>query len=155
MSAIDNLVAHYLDKSAEDTYAYDVKLITSNNNGESWNTAFKPHQDNTNTEHGFVSRVSVDNSSFLTVWLDGREYQYAETDSTKTKQMTLRSALIDKDNNILQKQLIDSRVCDCCQTDLANIKNGQIVVYRDRSNDEIRDIYYSRRIKGAFIYLCF
>ncbi|NNL81667.1 MAG: exo-alpha-sialidase, partial [Flavobacteriaceae bacterium] len=46
--------------------------------------------------------------------------------------------------------LIDERVCDCCQTAMAMTSNGPIIVYRDRSETEIRDIYYSRFIDGKW-----
>jgi hypothetical protein len=40
---------------------------------------------------------------------------------------------------------IDSRVCDCCQTDAAVTREGAVVVYRDRNGDETRDIALVRR----------
>lgn len=145
-----NLVAHYLEKSADDTYAYDVKLIQSSDNGETWNASFKPHTDNTNTEHGFVSKMALNDDSYLSVWLDGRQNAYAETDSTIQAQMTLRSAIINNKGKILQKYLLDNRVCDCCQTDVAMTAEGPIVVYRDRSEDEIRDTYYVKQVNGTW-----
>jgi hypothetical protein len=36
--------------------------------------------------------------------------------------------------------LIDGRVCDCCQTAVAMTSRGPLVVYRDRSEKEVRDI---------------
>lgn len=145
-----NLVAHYLEKSADDTYAYDVKLIQSSDNGETWNASFKPHKDNTNTEHGFVSKMALNDDSYLSVWLDGRQNAYAETDSTIQAQMTLRSAIINNKGELLQEYLLDNRVCDCCQTDVAMTAEGPIVVYRDRSEDEIRDTYYVKQVNGTW-----
>ena len=144
------LVAHYLDKSTEDTYAYNVKLILSNDSGNTWDSPFIPHTDNTNTEHGFVSKVATKDDNFLTVWLDGRQMAYAEKDSTITKEMTLRSAIINKEGTLINEYLLDSRVCDCCQTDTAMTNDGAIVVYRDRSDEEIRDIYYVRQINNEW-----
>jgi hypothetical protein len=34
--------------------------------------------------------------------------------------------------------------CDCCQTDVAATAKGAVLVYRDRSEGEIRDIYAAR-----------
>ena len=46
-----------------------------------------------------------------------------------------------KKEHLLREEELDNRVCDCCQTDLAITKDKQIIVaYRDRSEDEIRDI---------------
>jgi len=143
-----NLVAHYLEKSAEDTYAYDVKLTQSTDNGETWKTSFKPHSDNTNTEHGFVSKIPLTDDSYLSVWLDGRQNAYAETDSTVQKQMSLRSAVFNNKGELQHEYLLDDRVCDCCQTDVAMTNEGPIVVYRDRSEDEIRDTYYVKQVNG-------
>ena len=145
-----SLAAHYLDKSAEDTYAYNVKFTLSNDNGNTWNTPMIPHTDNTNTEHGFVSKVNMKDGNFLSVWLDGRQMAYAEKDSTITKEMTLRSALISKEGELLKEYLLDKRVCDCCQTDAAMTNDGPIVVYRNRTEDEVRDIYYVRQINNQW-----
>lgn len=65
--------------------------------------------------------------------------------------MTLRGTSYNIDGEILEDQLIDNRVCDCCQTDLAITKNGRsIVVYRDRSINEVRDIYYSYKDENTW-----
>ncbi|MGV6832583.1 MAG: hypothetical protein ACWA5P_13605 [bacterium] len=144
----NNLTTHYLEKSAPDTYAYDIKVIISNNFGESWNTAFTIHNDSTNTEHGFVSKATLQDHSMLHVWLDGRKYAYAEKDTTISKEMTLRAATFNKDGELLTSNEIDSKVCDCCQTSTTATSDGAIVVYRDRSDNEIRDIYYSKLVDG-------
>lgn len=140
----NSLAAHYLDKSGEDTYAYNVKLRISNDNGITWNRAIIPHNDGTNTEHGFVSKLALEDDKLLSVWLDGRKYAYSEQDSLIAKEMTLRSAIMDTSGEILTEFELDDRVCDCCQTDTAMTQKGPIVVYRDRSETEIRDIYYVR-----------
>lgn len=140
----NSMAAHYLDKSAEDTYAYNVKLTISNDNGITWNKAIIPHSDGTNTEHGFVSKVALEDDKLLSVWLDGRKYAYSEQDSLIVKEMTLRSAIMDTNGEILSEFELDDRVCDCCQTDSAMTQKGPIVVYRDRTETEIRDIYYVR-----------
>jgi hypothetical protein len=145
-----HLSAHYLEKSADDTYAYDVKLIQSTDHGETWDEAFKPHSDNTHTEHGFVSKVAIDDKSYLSVWLDGRQNAYAETDSTVAAQMTLRSAIVNDKGELIEEHLLDNRVCDCCQTDVAMTSEGPIVVYRNRSDEELRDTYYVKHVNGSW-----
>lgn len=145
-----NLVAHYLEKSANDTYAYNVKLIQSTDNGNTWNEAFSPHSDNTNTEHGFVSKMALNKDSYIAVWLDGRQNAYAETDSTIQKQMSIRSAVFNNQGKLLEENLLDNRVCDCCQTDVAMTNEGPIVVYRNRSENEIRDTYYVKNVNGKW-----
>jgi len=83
------------------------------------------------------------------VWLDGRNYSKHYNDGIK-KEMTLRYATINKSGKVSNDKLLDSRVCDCCQTSAVRTQNGLIVVYRDRSKWEIRDIYYVRYKNGAW-----
>ena len=59
--------------------------------------------------------------------------------------MTLRSAVIGSDGNV-ERSLVDDMVCDCCQTSMTVSQGIPIVVYRDRTKGEIRDISFSRYI---------
>ena len=43
-----------------------------------------------------------------------------------------------------------SRVCECCPTTAAMTSDGPIVAFRNRSEDEIRDIYVSRLEQGRW-----
>lgn len=63
--------------------------------------------------------------------------------------MTLRSGLVG-DAVPKSSELLDDRVCDCCQTDAALAEEGPIVAYRDRSPKEIRDIYVLRRTPSGW-----
>lgn len=138
ISATENvMIAHYLQKSAPDTYAYDVKAKIRNTSG--WSDPFKVHDDSTETEHGFVSIIPQVNDQFRMVWLDGRN-----TTGAHEGAMTLRTAMIDQLGNVSDRTLLDDRVCDCCATTAAATLNGSIVAYRDRSKDEVRDIFVSR-----------
>ena len=94
-----------------------------------------PHTDGINAEHGFVSLLPTPEGKTFAVWLDGRHTKKEEINA-----MTLRSAEIDKDGKLSNEVELDGRVCDCCQTGATWTKKGPIVVYRDRSEDEIRDI---------------
>lgn len=126
-----NILASWLDKSAEGTYEYDVKMSISNNDGGTWSTPFIPHRDSISAEHGFVSMTE----DFQVVWLDGRDIL--------NKQMTLRSAIIDSLGQVSAEFEIDDRVCDCCQTAIEKTNYGTFVLYRNRSEDEVRDHFFS------------
>ena len=148
-------LAHWLERSGRGTYAYDVIMAISRDNGQTWSEPFSPHDDGTLTEHGFVSTFPVPGSvtSLGAVWLDGRETQPAEVDQTHdhhhhhqgSGNMTLRTAVITREGAIEQPYQLDARVCDCCPTAAAQTDEGIIVVYRDRSDDEIRDISIIRQ----------
>ena len=135
----DDLAAHWLVLSAVHSHAYDIAFAESRDNGASWSPAATPHTDGTATEHGFVSIYS-DNGSTGLLWLDGRNMVNAVTDDPLASGMQLRSL----------DQVVDELVCDCCQTDVAVSSSGPIAVYRDRTAGEIRDIYVTRRLDGAW-----
>ena len=144
--------AHWLAKREGGTYAYDVVIALSQNAGETWGEPFTPHSDNTATEHGFVSLFPWQ-QGIGALWLDGRNMDEdgsghshgSESEAPKEETgMTLRAALIAPDQGAVTEYLVDGLVCDCCQTDVAIGPQGPIAVYRNRTSDEIRDIYVSR-----------
>lgn len=148
-----HMIAHILAKSGTGTYAYDVKTVQSFDGGASWNAPTILHNDETETEHGFVSMLAGKNGGFFLAWLDGRNTGGGETvsdDGHGAGAMTIRAAFIDATGAKQQEQELDTRVCDCCQTGAAMTANGPVVVYRDRSEDEIRDIAFVRYEQGAW-----
>ncbi|MGI9262248.1 MAG: sialidase family protein, partial [Woeseiaceae bacterium] len=118
--------------------------------GASWSESFVPHNDGTATEHGFVS-LFPDSNGVGALWLDGRKMvnEYDETD-VRTSGMTLRAGTFGQDTLPVRESLVDDLVCDCCQTDIALTADGPIAIYRNRSTDEVRDIYVSRREFGEW-----
>lgn len=145
-----SIASHFLVESEGGTYAYDINISISNDAGLSWSKPIKPHRDSTFTEHGFVSMVPYEDQ-VLAVWLDGRNYSLIDkNDTVPSHEMTLRSTLIDKNGTLSEELLIDDRVCSCCQTDAAIVSTGPILVYRDRSEKEIRDISVVRLINGKW-----
>jgi len=137
----DHWVAHWLRYSAAKTYSYDVVVAQSFDDGRSWSEPLAVHTDGTPTEHGFVSMHRDEDGTAL-LWLDGR--------NTPDAPMTLRAAVVTPSGERVREQLVDASVCDCCQTDTAVSSRGPIAVYRDRTEDEIRDIYISRYTDGAW-----
>lgn len=147
------LAAHWLVKSGSSTYAYDVNVARSNDGGKTWSQPIVPHRDNTQTEHGFVSLISLDDGRLGAVWLDGRNMKdMKETDehAPAAASMTLRYASIDAQGNLSDEAELDNRVCECCQTSAAVTSDGPIAVYRDRSPSEVRDIFIVRQVNGAW-----
>jgi hypothetical protein len=65
-------------------------------------------------------------------------------------EMTLRGAILDTKGNKTNEWELDGRVCDCCQTSVAVTDNGPVVVYRDRSADEIRDMSLVRYVNDKW-----
>lgn len=139
-------LAWWLQKSGQDTYAYDVQLAVSED-GHDWRRIGTPHQDGTQTEHGFVSAFDLPDGDAGLVWLDGRR-TLSEGHGHHGGEMTLRYGRI-KDATVKEAEL-DDRVCDCCQTDSAWAGDALVLVYRDRSPDEVRDIRAQRLVEGRW-----
>ncbi|WP_052101541.1 sialidase family protein [Novilysobacter arseniciresistens] len=166
------LWAHWLQKSAAATYAYDVALVRSDDGGASWSAPVLVNDDGTPTEHGFVSLWPAGDDRIGVAWLDGRETAGggheghapaapadtpatahdghaagagAGADAAETPPaMTLRTAVFDAALARSGETRLDAMTCDCCQTDAAVTARGPLLVYRDRSPDEIRDIAATR-----------
>ena len=146
------IVGHWLQKSGPGTYAYDVRLAYSTDNGRTFSRSFLPHSDGTQTEHGFASLINVGRGLGL-VWLDGREMHgdgHGAPGQTATGAMTLRYAAFGPDWKQTSDLIVDNRVCECCPTTAAVTSDGPIVAYRNRSDQEIRDIYVSRLENGKW-----
>lgn len=146
-----NLIAHYLQKSAAGTFTYDVKYKTSRDNGATWSDQKILHDDGKEAEHGFVS-IKPFGEKFFVSWLDGRNTATEEpgTHEGHNGEMSIRGAILSKDGMKEKEWELDGRVCDCCQTDVAITSNGPIVIYRDRSETEIRDISIVRFVNDQW-----
>jgi hypothetical protein len=131
------LVVHWLSMLGEGTYAYGAGLARSTDQGRTWEELGLLHDDASQTEHGFVSYVPLADG-IQAFWLDGR----AMADDGPMGLRTTRLV----DGRPGASTLLDDRVCECCQTDAALAASGPVVVYRNRSEAEVRDISLIRRL---------
>jgi hypothetical protein len=142
----DSLAAHWLQQQPGGVYSYDVMTRLSTDRGRTWSAPAAPHDDGTATEHGFVSIASWQGQPYA-VWLDGRntagEGHDHDGHAPGNGAMSLRGAVLAADGARAGSE-IDGRVCDCCQTDMAWTRDALLVVYRDRSAGEVRDIQLAR-----------
>ncbi len=147
--APDRWVAHWLQRGGQGTYDYGVRIATSDDAGTTWGRAWTPHEDGTATEHGFVTVWPDGEGGFDVAWLDGRRYAPGDHGEA-TEEMTVRTRHVGPGGDPASEELVDARTCDCCQTDVAHTARGPVLVYRDRSPEEVRDIYASRWTDGAW-----
>ena len=140
------LVAHWAQVSDPDSYAYDVQLARSTDDGRTWSALGTPHRDGTATEHGFVSLVP-DGDAVRAFWLDGRQMATGGHGHGEGA-MTVRTALIT--DRIEADEPLDARVCDCCSTSAVVTAEGPALFYRDRTDQEIRDIATVRRTRSGW-----
>ena len=81
------------------------------------------------------------------VWLDGGN---DERPSEQGGDMSLRFGAYAPDGRQTAESALDPRVCECCPTAAAVTSEGPIVAYRDRSTNEVRDIYVTRLVNGKW-----
>ena len=146
-----NLLAHYMEKSDTAKFTYDVKMVSSNDSGKTWSQSKILNEDNVKAEHGFVSIVHY-KDGFFTAWLDGRKTAIEGDDGGHGHhgEMTLRGAMLDQNGNKTNEWELDNRICDCCQTSVAITETGPVVTYRDRSDEEVRDMSIVRYVNGQW-----
>jgi hypothetical protein len=128
------LLAAWLERSSGE--GYGARFSQSVDGGSTWAQARWLHEDTAGPEYGFVSMTPLPGDRVATYWLDGRVSGGHDGGGA----MQLRSAVIDAQGGVSERRLVDERVCDCCQTAAATTSAGPVVVYRDRSETEIRDI---------------
>lgn len=142
------LAAHWLQRQGEGKgYAYDVRIARSTDGGATWTEPFMPHGDHGRTEKGFVT-LWPDGDGFAAAWLDGRNAD--KTKPNPRQEMMVYATTFGATGAPAQEVQLDARTCDCCQTTVAVTADGPIVAYRDRTDKEVRDIYVTRRVNGAW-----
>ena len=147
-----NILISYLQNPANGKYTYDVKVNLFSTETQAWKKDILLHNDGTASEHGFVSVVPHGESSFYVIWLDGRN-TVAEAGGHETHggaPMSLRGRVVHADGSMQPDVELDNRVCDCCQTGMVSIEGAPVLVYRDRSDSEVRDIASIRLFDDSF-----
>ncbi|MCF3648910.1 copper-binding protein [Synoicihabitans lomoniglobus] len=126
----------------DDDHGYHAVYATSEDHGQTWSAPAPLSTESHATE--FVEVAPLINGQWLAIWLDGRD----RAGHHGAGNMQLRSRLLGSDE---PDTLIDARVCDCCSISALVLPNGAVLAaYRDRSDDEIRDIAYARYSRGEW-----
>ena len=145
----DAIISSFLQKSDSGTYNYDIILNIQKLSGEIIKENFLLNTDGIKAEHGFVSITANKNEGFFISWLDGRNTLKKKLNGHH-KPMSIRFAEVTNTGEIINESELDTSVCDCCQTSIVNTKNGPLVVYRNRTHNEVRDIYSVRRTNNEW-----
>jgi hypothetical protein len=137
------LFAHWLQKSGKGTYSYDVQMAASTDGGATWGKPFLLNRDGRQAEHGFVTLAALPDSGVGATWLDGRNMTGGGHGGDEAGgDMSIRYATVDASGTVANDVELDGRTCECCTTGMTVSSTGPVVVYRDRSPEEVRDIAY-------------
>lgn len=141
------LVAHWLQRRGGGKYSYDVMFATSTDGGATWSEGRILHRDGLAAEHGFVAMWNAEEGGVEAAWLDGR----GTVDTAgHARAMHVATTSIGNDGTLGAEHLLDRRTCDCCQVAAIRTARGPVVAYRDRTEDEVRDIAVVRRVDGQW-----
>jgi hypothetical protein len=147
------LWVHWLQKTSDLHEASDVLLSRSLDGGFNWSPPVLVNTDGKQAEHGFASLWPQSRDSLGVAWLDGRNsegehHEHGAQDEhggmASMGMMSLRSAVFSPSLQRSGESELDASTCDCCQTGVAVTARGPLLVYRDRTTAEIRDIYATR-----------
>ena len=139
------VAAHWLERLGDGRYAYGVRISVSEDDGVTWSQPVWLHDDESPTEHGFVSLSFAQDGSLYAVWLDGRAM------ALSGGAMAIMGRRMGPDGRFGEEELIDGRTCECCPTALARSGDGSVLAaFRDRSEEEFRSITVARRTPSGW-----
>ena len=148
------LAINWLRMNGDSYFAYDTHISLSQDNGATWSTGIVPHRDGMERQHGFVSMVPDGFGGILAMWLDGRNHDTGDSQraaEAKGDAMELRATTLAANGELSEDILLDERTCTCCQTTAVALDDGTVLLaYRDRTENEIRDISLVRRVDGVW-----
>lgn len=133
VSALDDrhYIASWLVKTGPRGANYHFMVAQSFDAGKHWSEPSTGISFGQLGEHGFVT-LQADGRDVLVAWISA--------DRQIAGNYQIYSARLDAAGNWHDTQLVDHATCSCCHPDLAT-RNGKIMLaYRNRSEDEIRDI---------------
>ncbi len=150
-------LAHWLQRNGSGKYAYEVRMAESRDEGATWSEPMTPHRAGVEAEHGFVSILPDSAAGAVVFFLDGGANILAgeapggnAADHEHGVPMSVSANAWDAAMTETTKSVLDTRACDCCQTASAMTGRGPVVIYRDRTEAEIRDIVIVRRVNGEW-----
>jgi hypothetical protein len=120
---------------------HNVNIAFSSDKGRTWSKPVIPHRDRAPVEHGFVSMLSAPGGGVGVIWLDSRKLSKKNPTAAGTADdVAMMYTTVALDGKVGSEVSIDNRVCECCQPSAVSAANGILAAYRDRTDQEIRDI---------------
>ncbi len=148
--ASGKLLAHWLQRNGTGRYSYDVRMSESADGGRTWSSSTTAHAPGIPAEHGFVTLLPRPDSTADILFLNGSPAP-ADAPGKRGPPMRLAMSKWTAAGAVAgPEEILDMRTCDCCQTAAAVTSRGPIILYRDRSENETRDIYVRRFVSGAW-----
>lgn len=159
----DRLAAHWLahDEDRQGDYGYGIRLVFSDDRGETWREVFQATGEGADGYAGFVAYAPLADA-FEVAYLSSVGDDLAANGTADTPVpagdghgeveplMTLRSARFDQDGALMSDREVDADVCSCCTTAMAATPGDVFLAFRDRREGEFRDISFARLENGRW-----
>ena len=142
-----SLWAHWLRRNGSGTYDYGIALVRSDDGGVTWSDPIRVEPDGAKNDYGFVAMWAQARGMLGIAWLDSRQKPVSTAGGHAAHahhghgdaRMMLRAATFPATGERSAEWPLDTSTCDCCTTSVAQSARGPVLVYRGRSDDEIRD----------------
>lgn len=147
------LWTQWLQGHPDSPSGYDTVLARSRDGGMRWEQLTRVNDDGLAADHGFASMWPRSADSIGIAWLDGRAQAAMEGGEDGHHHGGATQVRANAFDMSLQRgidSVADDRACDCCRTDVTVTDKGPVLVYRDRSADETRDIAVLRFEAGKW-----
>ncbi len=93
----------------------------------------------------FAAAVPLSDGRILVAWLDGRARSAGGAMQLRSRIHTIPTTDTPVPPSLSPDILLDPRVCDCCPLALTAFPDGSaLLAFRDRSDEEVRDIHVAR-----------
>ena len=126
-----SLVAFWQQQMPGQPHGNTLEVARSDDHGKTWHPLGPVHEDRSAAEHAFGSFVARPDGQVQAFWLDGGA-------ANGTGHTQLRTATIGE--TIDDEESIDEQVCECCSIHARALPAESLVLYRDKSKENIRDI---------------
>lgn len=124
-----------------------INISISRDGGKTWSNPIVPHRDGTPTEHSMLTMMPAPGGGIGAAWLDGRK---AGDPTAPSDDVQLIYTTIGLDGTLGPEEVVDARICECCQMATVQTAAGLTIAYRDRSESEIREIALVRLKDGKW-----
>jgi hypothetical protein len=148
-----SLLVHWLVNTGrkQGAYGYGIRVARSTDSGATWATVFEDGMQNISDYAGFLTFSPGPDGAdaiYLTPLTpdDGATHAHDGPEQIKT----LAAVTFGADGSPRAQKVVDTDVCSCCMTDIAQTSQGPVAVYRDHLPGDIRDISIVRRVGGEW-----
>jgi hypothetical protein len=116
--------------------------VSSSTDGSHWTMPAQAHHDHSPVLHGLASMIANPDGGASIFWLEALKGEYAP--------VSLKRTIVSATGQEVREETIDGDVCGCCPTAVAKTSKGLLVVYRDHTKEDIRDIAVTRLENGKW-----